>query len=83
MGITIVEEISLPGANLDFFRDIDNLFATSGADYLDCIVDWCERNKIDIELVTPLLCSNNISIAMLRRNAEDLHFLKREVRIPI
>lgn len=78
----MVNELNLPGANLNFFRDIDELFSAN-VSYLDCIIHWCAKNNIDIEYVTPLLVSNNISIARLRCDGEALHFLKREVRIPL
>lgn len=77
-----MDELVLPGANINFFKEIDELFDKTGS-YLDAIIHWCEKNNLEVTHITSLVSANNISIARLECDAERLHFLKPKRRIPL
>lgn len=70
------------GLNDNFITEINKL-VTSGLDYMDSIVYYCEKNNIEIESVVPIIKSNVKIKSGLRIEAENLNFLPKKNRLPI
>lgn len=71
-----------PDLEKKFFHDLDKSIQ-SGTAYMDAIITWCGANDIEVEFIAAIIAKNSALKAKLQLEAEDLHFLKRTVRLPI
>ena len=61
-----------------FAQDIESIVKDDNLGYIDAIVDYCEKNAIDVESV-PKLISKPLK-EKLKWEATELNFLKRTSR---
>lgn len=61
-----------------FAVDIEEIVNTSGGNYIDAIVEYCERNGVEIEVAVKLV-SKPLK-EKLRYDATELNYLKRTSR---
>lgn len=66
-----------------FSKEINSLVSTFNLSYLDAIVFYCEKNKIEIESIVSLVKSNAKIKSKLQSEAEALSFLQKKARLPI
>jgi hypothetical protein len=52
-------------------------------EYIDAVVLWCEKNKIEIEFVAGLIKKDPVFKSKIQVEAENLNVLKRGARLPI
>lgn len=63
----------------NFTQDIENLVKdTTGLDYIDAIVHYCDENKIEVDSVSKLI-SKPLK-EKIKAQATELNFLKRTSR---
>jgi hypothetical protein len=55
----------------------------SGADMIDAIVDYCERNGIEIEVAAAIVKRSEGMRSRLQAEAESLNYLPKTSRLPI
>jgi len=64
-------------------QKIDDMVKTHNLDYIDAALWYCEKNSLEIEMVGELIARNPIMKEKISLEAEDLHFIKKEARLPI
>ena len=64
-------------------QEIRYLVATQGISYLDAILHYSEKSKIELEVLAEIISKDAQLKAALQVEAEDLHFLKKIDRLPI
>jgi len=62
---------------------IEEIVESSGLSYMEAIIEYCEQNKLEIEVAAKLISTNLKS--KLQIEAEDLHFLPKSntAKLPI
>jgi hypothetical protein len=73
--------INLTSNNFSF--EIDKLCQDKGIDYIDAVVLWCERNKIEVEYAASLIKKDPVFKSKIQVEAENLNILKRSARLPV
>lgn len=66
-----------------FMHDIDKICSAGKIEYIDAVVDWCEKNKIEIEYVASFIKKDPVFKSKLQEEAENLNILKRGARLPL
>ena len=66
-----------------FMQDIDKQCVTRKIDYIDAVVDWCDRNKVEIEYVASFIKKDPVFKSKLQEEAENLNILKKGARLPL
>jgi len=60
----------------DFSQHIERLAARTGTPHMDCIIDFCQKEGIDIEVASKLV--NKSLKAKIRTEAEDRNLMARK-----
>lgn len=66
-----------------FLQEIEKNCRTKNIEYIDAVVDYCERNKIEIEYVASIIKKDPVIKSRIQAEAEGLNILKRGARLPI
>ena len=69
--------------NNNFVEDVEKLCRTKNMDYIDAVVMWCERNKLEVEYAASLIKKDPAIREKIQVEAENLNILKRGARLPI
>jgi hypothetical protein len=69
--------------NNNFIEEIETLCRTKNVEYIDAIVMWCEKNKLEVETAAYWIKKDPTLKAKLQAEAENLNILKRGARLPI
>lgn len=64
-----------------FAKEIENLVATTDLNYIEAIVEHCNRTGMEIEVASTLI-NNNLK-AKIENDAQDLNLLPKSARLPI
>lgn len=75
--------ITLPTTISTFETQIESMVLTSGIDYLDAILTYCEKNDLEIEVVGELIASCPSLLSKVECEAEQLHWIKPNDRLPL
>ena len=67
----------------NFAMEIEELCQKSGVEYIDAVVYWCEKNKVEVEYVANLIKKDPVFKSKLQTEAENLNILKKAARLPI
>jgi hypothetical protein len=65
-----------------FLRDIDAL-TSDGTDYMDAVVDYCQKNSIEIETAAAIIRRSEVAKSRLQQEAEDLNLLPKTPKLPV
>jgi hypothetical protein len=65
-----------------FIEEIENM-RNSGIEYIDAVIHWCEKNKIEVEYVASFIKKDPVFKSKLQEEAENLNILKRGARLPL
>lgn len=65
----------------EFEQKIDDLVKKKQVNYIDAIVEYCQENDIDFEVV-PSLTSKSLK-AKLANDAQSLNYLPKKSKLPI
>lgn len=57
------------------FAGIDSIVATCGCSVVDAMVEYGERNGIELEIIAALVKSNKSVSEKLYKNSKDLHLV--------
>ena len=66
-----------------FMQEIDKQCTTRKIDYIDAVVDWCDKNKVEIEYVASFIKKDPVFKSRLQEEAENLNILKKGARLPL
>ena len=66
-----------------FTEDVEHLCRTRNMEYIDAVVHWCEKNKVEVEYAAALIRKEPSIKAKIQVEAENLNVLKRGARLPI
>lgn len=69
--------------NSNFVEEIEILCRTKNIEYIDAIVFWCEKNKLEIETAAYWIKKDPVMKSKVQVEAENLNILKRGARLPI
>jgi hypothetical protein len=67
----------------NFVEEIEELCKKKNLEYIDAIVLWCEKNKLEVETAAYWIRKDPVMKAKLQVEAENLNILKRGARLPI
>jgi len=65
-----------------FIDEIENM-RNNGIEYIDAVIHWCEKNKIEVEYVASFIKKDPVFKSKLQEEAENLNILKRGARLPL
>lgn len=68
------QSVQLDSPEQRFHKEVDKIVA-GGADYLDAVVTWCDRNGVEIEFAASMVKGNSGSKAKMLDAAKRLHFI--------
>jgi hypothetical protein len=63
--------------------EIQNYCHNNKLDYIDGIINWCEKNDVEIEYISDMIKCDSVFKAKIQYEAEELHYLKRPRRVAI
>lgn len=66
---------------IQFSTHIESVVAKSKLGYMDVIIDYCDRNNIDVTAVSCLV-SNSLK-EKIRKEAVERNFLKKKGELPV
>lgn len=69
--------------NSNFVEEIEHLCRTKNIEYIDAIVFWCEKNKLEIETAAYWIKKDPVMRSKVQVEAENLNILKRGARLPL
>lgn len=67
----------------NFVEEIEVLCKEKNIEYIDAIVLWCEKNKLEVETAAYWIKKDPTMKAKIQAEAENLNFMKRGARLPI
>jgi hypothetical protein len=59
------------------FDEINEISIKKSLSLIDSIVDWCEQNSIEIELIAPILKKNILFKSKLLEEALTLNYIRK------
>lgn len=66
-----------------FIDEIEKLCKTKNIEYIDAVVMWCEKNKLEVETAAYWIKKDPAMKSKIQAEAENLNVLKRGARLPI
>ena len=66
-----------------FINEIENLRRSKNMEYIDAVVHWCEKNKVEIEYIAAFIKKDQIMELKIQEEAENLNYMKKTARLPI
>ena len=69
--------------NSNFVEEIEQLCRDKNIDYIDAVVFWCEKNKLEIETAAYWIKKDPVMRSKIQLEAENLNILKRGARLPL
>jgi hypothetical protein len=66
-----------------FIEEIEKLCLTKNIEYIDAVVMWCEKNKLEVETAAYWIKKDPAMKSKIQAEAENLNVLKRGARLPI
>lgn len=67
----------------NFVEEVEKLCREKNIEYIDAIVMWCEKNKLEIEVAAYWIKKDLTMKSKVQAEAESLNILKRGARLPI
>lgn len=64
----------------NILHEIQSYCHINDLEYIDGIVNWCDKNNVEIEYISDLIKSDPVFKAKIQYEAEELHILKRPKR---
>ncbi len=75
-----LEEI-LSKKTVDFEKEVRE-WVNAGLSYMDSVIHFSEKYNIDIETVAAYVSKNQLFLAKIQDEAEELHFLPKTNKLP-
>jgi len=68
----------------NFAQEIEDMCnSNDNVSYIDAIVSWCDKNRIEVEVAAHWVKKEPTLRAKLQNEAENLNILKKGARLPI
>ena len=67
----------------EFTAAVDNIVKSSGSDYIDAVVQYCDENEIDIEVAASIIKSSSRLKSNIRLEAENVNMVSKSRRLPV
>jgi uncharacterized protein YjdB len=67
----------------NFVEEIEALCKEKKMEYIDAVVMWCERNKLEVETAAYLIRKDSTMKAKIQAEAENMNILKRGAQLPL
>jgi hypothetical protein len=77
-----VEPVAAFSNPTKLFKDVEDLVWLHDISWLDAVVLHAEQNGVEVEAVAGLINRNANLKALIAKDAEDLNFLPKTIRIP-
>jgi len=69
--------------NNNFIVDVENICREKNIDYIDAVVLWCDRNKLEIETAAYWIKKDPTMRSKIQSEAENLNYIKKSARLPL
>lgn len=69
--------------NHNFIEDVEKLCRTKNVEYIDAVILWCEKNKIEVEYAAGYIKKDPVFRSKIQAEAENLNILKRGAKLPL
>ena len=69
--------------NSNFVADVEQICRDKNVEYIDAVVLWCERTKLDIVTAAYWIKKDPAMKSKIQTEAENLNILKRGARLPL
>jgi hypothetical protein len=66
-----------------FIVEVENIRSIKNVDYIDAVVLFCEKHKIEVEAIAELIKREPVMKSKIQSEAENLNILKRGAKLPI
>jgi hypothetical protein len=66
-----------------FIVEVENIRSNKNVDYIDAVVLFCEKHKIEVEAIAELIKREPVMKSKIQSEAENLNILKRGAKLPI
>jgi mevalonate kinase len=66
-----------------FSEEIEEIVWRDDCSYIDAVLTWCQENSIEPDSVGDIIKKNQAIKQALQVEAEELHFMPKESRLPI
>jgi hypothetical protein len=66
-----------------FLEELEKTVKTKKVSYMDAVIDYCEKNNIEVETAASIIKSSAKMKAIFKEEAENLNFLPKTKRLPI
>jgi isopropylmalate/homocitrate/citramalate synthase len=70
-------------SNTTFSQDIEKMNKEYNIEYIDAIVEWCEKHNLEVEYAAQQIKRDPVLKAKLQVEAENLNYIKKPNRLPI
>lgn len=68
---------------ISFAEEIEKMCRSKNIEYIDAVIHWCEKNKIEVEHVAGLIKKDPVFKSKIQVEAENLNILKKGATLPI
>jgi hypothetical protein len=69
--------------NHNFIEDVEKICKTKNVEYIDAVILWCEKNKIEVEYAAGYIKKDPVFRSKIQAEAENLNILKRGAKLPL
>lgn len=79
------EEIKVNGLRTpeDFISSIEEMVKKGGADYLDAVLEYCNRTGLEVEVAASLVKRSGLLMEKVEEEAEKMHIIPKTAKLPI
>jgi hypothetical protein len=67
----------------NFIEEIEALCKEKNIEYIDAVVEWCEKNNLEVETAAYWIKKDPAMKLKIQAEAETLNVLKRGARLPL
>ena len=58
-------------------------YVEAGVPYMDAVIEYAERNEVEIEVVGEIIRRSPVLKAKIHREAEELNMVEKTARLPV
>lgn len=79
-----IDDVLTPGLTAEkILNDIAPYLKDPNASYIDALVEYAEKNNIEVQLIGDIVKKNPVLKAKVREDAEALRLVEKTARLPI
>lgn len=79
----MIKDVKVFLKNNNFVEDVEKLCKSKNIEYIDAVVLWCEKHKLDVETAAFWIKKDPAMKAKIQAEAENLNILKRGAKLPV